>query len=126
MNVKQLMTNGPSGRDFQNIMTFLFRRVDPTFQLTQLVHQGNQRSDEVIPKFEDEVSMAFRCVGYPFPISNTGLVAVGLPHTWPALIAAIDWLVDLLAIRDEEESNDLGPHDNDETTMTLTASMAQI
>ena len=53
--------------------------------------------------------MAFRCLGYPFPVSKTGLVAVGSPHTWPALIAAIDWLVDLLAIRDGEEALDWGP-----------------
>lgn len=47
--------------------------------------------------------MAFRSLGYPFPISKTGLVAVGSPHTWPALIAAIDWLVDMLIDRDEED-----------------------
>jgi kinetochore protein NDC80 len=103
LSVKQLVNSGPSGRDFQNIMTFLFRRVDPTFHSTPIGHGNNQRSDEVVLKFEDEVSMAFRCLGYPFPISKTGLVAVGSPHTWPALIAAIDWLVDLLVIRDEEE-----------------------
>ena len=103
LSVKQLVNSGPSGRDFQNIMTFLFRRVDPTFHSTPMGHGNNQRSDEVVLKFEDEVSMAFRCLGYPFPISKTGLVAVGSPHTWPALIAAIDWLVDLLVIRDEEE-----------------------
>lgn len=126
LNVKQLVTNGPSGRDFQNIMTFLFRRFDPTFHSTPMTHHGNLRSDEVILKFEDEVSMAFRCLGYPFPISKTGLVAVGSPHTWPALIAAIDWLVDLLTIRDDEESHDWGPDDNEEAVMTMTASLAQI
>jgi kinetochore protein NDC80 len=113
LNVKQLVNSGPSGRDFQNIMTFLFRRVDPTFHSTPASGQNNHRSDEVVLKFEDEVSMAFRCLGYPFPISKTGLVAVGSPHTWPALIAAIDWLVDVLTIRDEEEPLDWGP---DETT----------
>ena len=108
LNVKQLVNSGPSGRDFQNIMTFLFRRVDPTFHSTPSSSSGpiNHRTDEVVLKFEDEVSMAFRCLGYPFPISKTGLVAVGSPHTWPALIAAIDWLVDVLTIRDEEDPLD--------------------
>ncbi|KAL3760419.1 hypothetical protein ACHAWU_005954 [Discostella pseudostelligera] len=107
LSVKQLVNNGPSGRDFQNIMTFLFRRMDPTFFVPPT--PGNQRSDEIVPKFEDEVSMAFRFLGYPFPISKTGLVAVGSPHTWPALIAAIDWLVDLLLLRDDEEQFDWEP-----------------
>lgn len=132
LNVKQLVTNGPSGRDFQNIMTFLFRRVDPTFHSTSsaTTQNNNQRSDEVVIKFEDEVSMAFRCLGYPFPISKTGLVAVGSPHTWPALIAAIDWLVDLLTIRDEEEAYDWGPDDMtataDRGVLTLDASLELI
>lgn len=134
LNVKQLVTNGPSGRDFQNIMTFLFRRVDPTFHSTSATTIGtnnnNQRSDEIVIKFEDEVSMAFRCLGYPFPISKTGLVAVGSPHTWPALIAAIDWLVDLLTIRDEEEVHDWGPDDMtataDRGVLTLDASLELI
>ncbi|KAL7529569.1 hypothetical protein ACHAXR_003033, partial [Thalassiosira sp. AJA248-18] len=122
LSVKQLVNNGPSGRDFQNIMTFLFRRVDPTFHhhqpppggnKQQHQHQQHQRSDEVVLKFEDEVSMAFRCLGYPYPISKTGLVAVGSPHTWPALIAAIDWLVDVLTIRDDEDVLEWGPDDAD-------------
>jgi kinetochore protein NDC80 len=114
LSVKQLVNNGPSGRDFQNIMTFLFRRMDPTFFVPPT--PGNQRSDEIVPKFEDEVSMAFRFLGYPFPISKTGLVAVGSPHTWPALIAAIDWLVDLLLLRDEEEQFDWEPDENESSS----------
>ena len=78
-------------------MTFLFRRVDPTF--------GNQRSDEVVVlKFEEEVSTAFGCLGYPIPISETGLdllATVESPGTSGAH-CAIDWLVNLLAIQDQE------------------------
>jgi kinetochore protein NDC80 len=76
--------------------------------------------------------MAYRCLGYPFPISKTGLVAVGSPHTWPALIAAIDWLVDVLTIRDEEEVHDWGPDDISSTAadsrgvLTMDASLELI
>ncbi len=83
-----------------------------------------------MPKFEDEVSIAFRSLGYPFPISKTGLVAVGSPHTWPALIAAIDWLVDLLIARDEEEQFDWDPDDADqnmdEVWLTLNGNAGRI
>ena len=62
LNVKQLVNSGLSGRDFQNIMTFLLRRFDPTFHSTPAAAHGNsQRSNEVVLKFEEEVSMAFRC-----------------------------------------------------------------
>ena len=103
LNIKQLV-NGPSGRDFNHIMTFLFRRVDPTFNTP--IPPGQKNNGDLVIKFEDEVSMAFKCLGYPFPISKTGLVAVGSPHTWPALIAAIDWLVDVLIVAEEETKLD--------------------
>eukprot|EP00986_Skeletonema_menzelii_P020290 scaffold30745_cov160-Skeletonema_menzelii.AAC.4 len=103
LNIKQLV-NGPSGRDFNHIMTFLFRRIDPTFNTP--IPPGQKNNGDLVIKFEDEVSMAFKCLGYPFPISKTGLVAVGSPHTWPALIAAIDWLVDVLIVAEGEATLD--------------------
>ena len=128
LNVRQLL-NGPSGRDFRDIMTFLLRRVDAGFNRPP--PPGKQRSDELVIKFEDEVSMAFRCLGYPFPISKTGLVAVGSPHTWPALIAAIDWLVDVLTIRDGEDEWEWGPDaaelaSETEAAVTLAGSAARV
>ena len=45
----------PSGKDFQHIVTFLLRQVDPTFG------EG---------KFEEEVSLQFKALGYPFSVSN--------------------------------------------------------
>lgn len=47
-------------------------------------------------KFEDEVVDMFRALHYPFAISKTALAAVGTSHTWPPLLAALTWLVDLV------------------------------
>jgi len=94
--------NRPSGKDFNNIITFLLRRVDPIFNDGTL-------------KFEDEVSLAFKALGYPFPISKTALVAVGSPHTWPGLLAALTWLIEVLSC-DEETSSD---NDNTRTAEML-------
>lgn len=73
----------PSAKDFGNLVTFLLRKIDPTF------NDGSR-------KFEDEVSLAFKALGYPFNISKTALVAAGSPHTWPTLLLAITWLIELL------------------------------
>ena len=83
----------PSGRDFNQICTFLLRRVDPTF------NDGQQ-------KFEDEVSLAFKTLGYPYPISKTALVAAGSPHTWPTLLAALTWLIELLSCEEADDEDD--------------------
>lgn len=83
----------PSGRDFNQICTFLLRRVDPTF------NDGQQ-------KFEDEVALAFKTLGYPYPISKTALVAAGSPHTWPTLLAALTWLIELLSCEEAGDDDD--------------------
>ena len=65
-------------------MTFLMKKIDPNF------NSSPKR------KFEDEVVTAFKVVGYPFNISKTALVAAGSPHTWPTLLLAISWLIEVL------------------------------
>ncbi|ETW02659.1 hypothetical protein H310_06118 [Aphanomyces invadans] len=84
----------PMKKDFVNIMQFLFRELDPNF--------------EVSAKIEEDFANCFRTLKYPFPISKMALAAVGSPHAWPPLLAAISWLVELLsydAIVQEEGLN---------------------
>ena len=82
----------PSGKDFSNIVSFMLRKVDPAFQ------DGTM-------KFEDEVAMNFKALGYPFPVSKTALVAAGSPHTWPALLAALHWLMERLQLVSSVQDN---------------------
>jgi kinetochore protein NDC80 len=77
----------PAVRDFANIIQFLFRKIDPNFNSAG--------------KFEDEVIQMFKALGYPFNISKTALVAVGSPHTWPTLLAAVMWVTELLTVDEE-------------------------
>ena len=58
------------------------RQVDP-----HLKNQG---------KIEDEVPALFKRLRYPYTISKSALFAVGSPHTWPGLLAALVWLTELL------------------------------
>jgi kinetochore protein NDC80 len=73
----------PSATEFTNIITYLLRKIDPTF-------------NSFGSKFEDEVAQAFKRIGYPLNVSKTALAAVGSPHTWPALLSALTWLIELL------------------------------
>lgn len=92
----------PSAKDFNNIMTFLLRKVDPNFQSPQNANVTG-RVNANVSKFEDEVSSAFRNLGYPFNISKTALVAAGSTQTWPTLLLAITWLIELLELTQGEE-----------------------
>ena len=71
----------PSAKDFQNICTFMLRQADKDFG------RGTTM------KFEDEVALNFKALGFPYTVSKTSLVAAGSPHTWPSLLAALTWLM---------------------------------
>jgi len=72
----------PTNKDFQNIVLFLFKLIDSNYKCTG--------------KFEDEMVTIFKFLGYPFQIAKSSISAVGSPHAWPSLLAAIMWLVELL------------------------------
>jgi kinetochore protein NDC80 len=72
----------PTGKAFFDICIFLLRLLDPEAPLDG--------------KVEDEVSAAFRRLQYPFSVPKGALYAVGAPAQWPALLAALAWLVELI------------------------------
>ena len=79
----------PTSKDFMHIVSFLFRRLDPNIKF--------------VGKMEDEVPQVFKRLQYPFQISKSALYAVGSPHTWPGLLAALVWLVELLVYEERAE-----------------------
>ena len=120
----------PSGRDFAQIVTFLLRRIDPTFHPSAPGGAGSGAgttagSGSAPPlKFEDEVSLAFRTLGYPYPISKTALVAAGSPHTWPTLLAALTWLIELLGCDEAQRADEERDEERDARAGTAAAAAA--
>ena len=72
----------PTGKEFAHIISFMFKQLDPNYKL--------------VGKVEDEVPVMFKRLNYPINISKTAIQAVGSPHSWPNLLAALVWLVELL------------------------------
>jgi kinetochore protein NDC80 len=91
ISLKMLTT--PTTKDFQFVLEFLLRGVDPNYAL-----------DPTRAKFEDEVIGVFKALGYPFEIRKQALYTVGSPHSWPALVAALTWLIDVLEYDEEAAS----------------------
>jgi kinetochore protein NDC80 len=83
----------PSGKDFVQIVTFLLKKIDPTFGA---LSSNPAAASEL--KLEEEVAFHFKALGYPYPVSKTSLVAAGSPHTWPSLLAALAWLVEHICV----------------------------
>jgi kinetochore protein NDC80 len=79
----------PTGKDFAQIVQFLFQKFDPNLK--------------AFGKVEDEVPLFFKRMNYPFQISKSALFAVGSPHSWPSVLAALTWLVELLNYEEKAE-----------------------
>lgn len=80
----------PTTKDFTNVMMFLYRQFDPVLPKTF--------------KLEEEVPQLYKRLRYPFQISKSNLTAVGSPHTWPSLLVALTWLVELLNYQQRAEA----------------------
>ena len=83
------MLEQPTGKTFFDICIYLLRILDPHAPLSG--------------KVEDEVPAAFRRLRYPFSVPKGALYAVGAPAQWPALLAALAWLVELIEYGDAVE-----------------------
>lgn len=99
----KILTN-PSTKDFNNIVQFLFRQIDPNFAYTG--------------KYEDEVISMFKYLRYPYSISKTALNAVGSPHSWPQLLACVMWLIELLAYDEEAATGQVMDSDGDDSAVS--------
>jgi len=75
---------GPPAKEVHCLVEFLLRRIDPEFSF------GGSKPEVVIP-------LLFKRLSYPFVISKSMLISVA-PHTWPVLLGALDWLVDLVCV----------------------------
>ena len=81
----------PTTKDFRAVSLFLFRRADRNFKFGS--------------KTEDDVPTVFKQLRYPFQISKSALYAVGSPHTWPSLLAALTWLVQIYLYEEAQQNN---------------------
>jgi kinetochore protein NDC80 len=91
------MVQTPTKKDFQHLLTFIIRQIDPGFDFTE--------------NFEEEMRAYMKSLGYPFSISKSSLAAVGSPHAWPSLLAATLWVVQVVEYTEAVEA--LEPEENE-------------
>ena len=95
----------PSAKDLQHIFKFLYERLDPDFNWED-------------KKFEDEVPVLIKqlkyahqgfyvlhvdLIRYPFAdqINKAQFFTIGVVHKWPALLAMLVWMVELILCCDQ-------------------------
>eukprot|EP01132_Coremiostelium_polycephalum_P012754 gene12754-15595_t len=102
--------SSPTGKEFYGIFEFLAMHIDPSFKLSN--------------KPDEDFLVFFKQIKYPISISKTYLTSVGAPFTWPHLLAALTWLVDLIEYDEfisnpkEKEKDGISMEDNSELFST--------
>ncbi|TPX46493.1 hypothetical protein SeMB42_g03675 [Synchytrium endobioticum] len=90
--ISQKQLQAPSAKDFQFIFKYLLSQLDPNYAFQK--------------KFEDEVPAVLKGLRYPFAdqISKSALYSCGSMHAWPALLAMLVWMVELILCCDQIEN----------------------
>lgn len=85
-HVVQKTLTTPTQKEFVSIFQYLYNRADPNFEFKK--------------KMDEDVLTCLKALKYPFvdTISRSQLTAVGSPHSWPNMLAVLDWMVKMLTI----------------------------
>jgi len=85
----QKILSSPSSKEFQNMFKFIYSFIDPT----------------PFNKFEEDVISILKLMKYPYSSEITkSQLAVVTPHTWPAVLSMMSWMVDLIRKTDDANS----------------------
>jgi len=105
--------NPPSTKNFQFICCFLFQQIDPTFMLNgNGANQSQNSKGRGAASFEEECIAFFEKLGYPFKITKSSMRCIA-PHSWPALLGAVSWIIELLMFAESfDEDDDDTENDN--------------
>lgn len=91
--------SNPSLKEFQSIFRFIHSFISPPFDSGK--------------RFEDEVVAFLRGIKYPYAseINRSQLIAI-TPHTLPAILAMLSWLISLInTLESEGDCSDASPED---------------
>ncbi|CAH1228869.1 NDC80 [Branchiostoma lanceolatum] len=80
--ISQKLMSPPTTKLFTAIVQFLYSHLDPAFQ--------------ILKKFEEEIPRIFKDLRYPFPLTKSQMFTIGTPHTWPHILGALHWLLQLV------------------------------
>lgn len=82
--ITPLILHSPTLKEFLKIFEFIVGLVIPKYRVSN--------------KPEDEIPRFLKTIGYPFMISRSSMLAVGSPHTWPNILAALTFIIEWIQI----------------------------
>ncbi|EYC40887.1 hypothetical protein Y032_0591g393 [Ancylostoma ceylanicum] len=74
----------PTKQDFIIMFESIYQHLNPDFQLKNVT---------------EEVTLILRELGYPTAIKPSTMQTIGASHTWPTLLAALTWMIDVVNVK---------------------------
>jgi len=74
--------SAPTTKEFLRVFEHLYSLINSNFKMDG--------------KFSEEIPRILKQLKYPYPLSKSAMFAIGSLHTWPALLGALHWLVNLI------------------------------
>lgn len=81
-SISPKVLSAPTTKEFLRVFEHLYGFLNTTFKMEK--------------KFEEEVPRILKSLSYPFTISKSAMFAIGSLHTWPTLLGALHWMVELI------------------------------
>jgi len=53
---------------------------------------------KISQKIAEEIPKILKSLKYPFTISKSAMFSIGSLHSWPPLLGALHWMVDLIKV----------------------------
>lgn len=103
LNLSEIDLRTPSKNTVRILFEFLYQKLDPDWQMPDNKDTG---------RFDTQFMAIFSTLGYPFPLKNSQMQTMTAPHTWPQMLAALDWLLAFVQLDEEINQSHLNVDDN--------------
>ncbi|XP_032235309.2 kinetochore protein NDC80 homolog [Nematostella vectensis] len=84
--ISNRILSAPPMKEFKRIFLFIYKYVNDSSKVQTAIEK----------KPEEEIPKILKMLGYPFNISKSSMFSVGSPHTWPNLLGALCYLIELI------------------------------
>lgn len=110
--MSQKMLTAPSDQTFFQIFQFLYHKIDPEYSFDALADANSRKSvggreagKKATASMVEQVPMLLKSLGYPFKINKSAFVCVGSSSTWPKILGALHFLLEIATLQETVDIN---------------------
>jgi len=103
----------PSDQTFFQIFQFLYHKIDPEFQFSELASVSKRKSGvggrkeamKATASMVEQVPMLLKNLCYPFKINKSGFICIGSTSNWPKMLGVLHFLLEIATLQETVDIN---------------------